>query len=362
MIKNLHQPSRRTAIKTLVTGTAALALPAVWTRSFAAESLTISDPGGVYTTAWLESYYKPFTKETGIQIVPVVRRSNPAAEFKAQVETRNYNWDLSGGVNSDVADLLASQNLLEKIDTTGDDMSAIPAEWKNDFYLSDSSVAFVLAYRSDHFKSGLNSFADIWDVQKYPGRRAMRKLGRDMIEIALRADGVPGGPEIYQVLSTPAGWDRAFKKLDQLRKHVNVWWDSAAQSTQLLQNGEVDICPTFNARAQTAADGGAPVALNWNGGFYSLTGWCIPKNSPKADLARKFVKFCARADRQAAFTAKLPNGPSNPGAYKFIPKEVAVRLPTYEENLKQTTRVDDVFWGKNKAMSDQRFNEWLLQG
>lgn len=354
--------SRRSAVKTLAAATAALAMPAVWTRGLAAETLVVSDPGGVYTTAWTEAYYQPFTKETGVAIVPVVRRSNPAAEFKAQVETRNYNWDISGGVNSDVAELLAAQGLLEKIDTSGDDMAAIPAEWKNDHYLADSAVTFLLAYRTDKFKNGLTSFADIWDVEKHPGRRAMRKLARDMIEIALRADGVPGGPDIYQVLSTPAGWDRAFAKLDQIRPHVQVWWDSSPQSTQLLQNGEVDMCPAFNARAQTAADNGAPVALNWNGGFYSLTGWCIPRNSPKADIARRFIKFCARADRQAAFTAKLPNGPSNPEAYKYIGKDVAVRLPTHPDNLKVTTAVDDVFWGKHKSMSDQRFNEWLLRG
>lgn len=355
-------PSRRTALRKIASSAIAISAPIVWTPSRAADSLVVSDPGGVYTTAWTEAYYLPFSKETGVKVTPVARRANPAAEFKAQVETRNYNWDLSGGINSDVAELLESLKLLDPIDTSGPDMSAVPAEWKTPYYFSDSSVTFILAYRSDRFKSGLTSFADIWDVEKFPGRRAMRKLARDMIEIALRADGVKGGPDIYKVLSTPAGWDRAFKKLDQVRKHVQVWWDSSPQSAQLLQSGEVDICPTFNARAQSAAQGGAPVAINWNDGFYSQTGWCIPKGGPKVDLARKFIKFCARADRQAAYTARLPNGPSNPEAYKFIPKNVAVQLPTHPDNLKVTTLLDDSFWGKHKSMSDQRFQEWLLKG
>jgi putative spermidine/putrescine transport system substrate-binding protein len=241
-------------------------------------------------------------------------------------------------------------------------MAAIPAEMKSEFYMADNVVTFVLAYRRDTFPKGLSSFADIWDLQRFPGRRALRKLARDMVEVALRADGVPGGPEIYKVLNAPGGWDRAFRKLDEVKPHVQVWWDSSPQSAQLLQSGEVDICPAFNARAQTAADAGAPVGISWNGGFYSLSGWAIPRGNPKADLARQFVKFCARPDRQAAVTPKLPNGPTNPEAYKHIDRSIAVKLPTYPENLRQTTPIDDAFWGKNKAMSDRRFGEWLLRG
>ena len=232
MANPIMSPSRRTV---LLGAGAALAAPSIVRAQ--ARTLAVSDPGGVYTTAYTEAYYKPFTQETGIAITPVVRRSNPAAEFKAQVDTRNFNWDISGGITSDVADLLAEQKLLEPVDLSGEASSAIPAEMKNGFYMADSVVTFVLAYRRDKFAGGPGSFADIWDVSKFPGRRAMRKLARDMIEIALRADGVPGGPDVYKVLAAPGGWDRAFRKLDAIRPSVQVWWDSSPQSTQLLQSG-----------------------------------------------------------------------------------------------------------------------------
>ncbi|MBZ8135129.1 ABC transporter substrate-binding protein [Afifella sp. IM 167] len=354
--------TRRAVLQGISVSTAALAMPAVWRPARAAQSLVISDPGGVYTRAWTAAYYEPFAKETGIDIVPVVRRSNPSAEFKAQVETGNYNWDVSGGVNSDVADLVASQGLTEPLDLSGEAMGQIPDDMKSEHYLADSIVTFVLAYRTDAFPNGLTSFADIWDLEAYPGRRALRRLARDTVEIALRADGVPGGDEIYQVLSTEDGWKRAFAKLDEIKPHVQVWWDSSPQSAQLLQNGEVDICPAFNARAQSAADAGAPVDINWNQGFYSATGWCIPKGTPKADLAREFVKFCANPERQAAVTEMLPNGPSNPKAYDFIPEKTAKMLPTYPANFKQTKPVNGAFWSDHKAEADRRFTEWLLQG
>lgn len=353
--------TRRTIVKGISLAAAGLSMPAIWRPARAAETLVVADPGGVYTVAWTQAYYKPFTDETGIEIVPVARRSNPAAEFKAQVETGNYNWDISGGVNSDVAILVETQGLTEPLDWSGEAMEQIPDNMKTANYMADGVATFVLAYREDTFPDGLTSFADIWDTKTYPGRRAMRRLARDTIEIALRADGVPGGEEIYNVLSTDDGWKRAFSKLDEIKSEIQVWWDSSPQSAQLLQNGEVDICPTFNARAQAPAAAGAPVAITWNQGFYSATGWCIPKGTPKADLARQFVQFCARPDRQAAATETLPNGPSNPKAYDFIPEERAKMLPTYPDNFKQTAPVDGSFWGDHKAESDRRFNEWLLK-
>lgn len=114
------------------------------------------------------------------------RASNPSSEVKAIVESRGYSSDVMS-IASDIARPLRSQSLLEPIDISGPD------------------------------------FADVWDVKKFPGRRALRKFPRDTIEAALRADGVPGGPEIYKVLGAPGGWDRAFRTLDRIKPHVNLW-------------------------------------------------------------------------------------------------------------------------------------------
>ncbi|GGI27546.1 hypothetical protein GCM10010987_44930 [Bradyrhizobium guangdongense] len=57
----------------------------------------------------------------------------------------------------------------------------------------------------------------MWDFS-IPGARSLRNGGRDDSEVALRADGVPGGEEIYKVLETDDGWKRAFNKLDKIRR------------------------------------------------------------------------------------------------------------------------------------------------
>jgi len=348
----------------LVRGTAvaaAIAAPMVWRQSHAAEKLVVADPGGPYPKAYGEAFYKPFTEATGVEVVVVARKGNPSSQVKALVETKSYAWDVVM-VSWDIHALLRKEALLDKIDMTGEDMAEIPAHMKSEYGLTTGVYCFVNAWRSDKYgKNGPQTFADVWDVKKFPGRRSLRKNARDCIEIALRADGVKGGPDIYKTLSTPAGWDRAFRKLDQIKPHVAVWWSDSAQSTQILKTGEADICPALNARVQAAIDGGAPVTIEWNEGFYGFDTWVLPKGGPKAELARQFVKFCANARRQAAYTPNLAYGPTNPNAYKFISAERAALLPTSPQNLPKIAYLDDEFWAANKDKSGERFEEWLLR-
>jgi putative spermidine/putrescine transport system substrate-binding protein len=213
----------------------------------------------------------------------------------------------------------------------------------------------IIAYRTDKYgQNGPKSWADFWNVQKFPGRRALHKHPIDMLEAALMADGVPMD-KLY-----PIDMDRAFKKLDELKKHVEVWWTGGAQTTQLLQSGEVDMLPTWNARAQVVIDAGGPVAIEWNQGLYALEGWVVPKGTPNAAIAKKFVQFCANAKRQAEFVSALPYGPTNPKAYDFIPPERAKFLPTNPAHFPKLILADQNWWGKYKDEAEQKFNEWLL--
>ena len=168
------------------------------------------------------------------------------------------------------------------------------------------------------------------------------------------ADGVPID-KLY-----PLDLDRAFKSLDRIKPHVSVWWTSGAQATQMLQSGEVDMISTYNARAQTAIDGGAPVAINWNQGLYSIEGWGIPRGNPKAAMAKEFLIFCADPQRQSAFTDSLAYGPTALEAYKNIPPQRAAILPTAPENVSQMRSSSASWWHKNRLSVSDRFNAWLV--
>jgi len=357
---SLSMIGRRAAMRT-VAGAAALATPAIWRRASGAERLVVADPGGPYSAGFQEAFHKPFAKLTGVEVVGIARSAAPTAQVKAMTETKTYQWDVVYLAFAE-GDLLGSQGMLEPIDTGGADYKEIPASLKTNFYSATDVFATNLAYNRDKYKGNPpREFLDFWNVEKFPGRRSLRKRGYDTPEVALMADGVPPG-EVYKVLDSQAGWDRCFKSLDRLRKHVNVWWDQGSQASQLIKSGEVDLISSYAVRTLAAITDGAPFDMSWDQGFYDHGGVAIVKGNPKADLARKYVAFTANAERQAELTKVLKAGPSNPGAYKHIAPDLAKVLPTYPENFKHLFQVDTKFWAKWKAKSAEMMNEWLLKG
>ena len=357
--KLLKDPSRyslgrRDLLKGSAAGAAALAASSLPFRAFAAETITVADPGGVWSPAADAAFIKPFEKETGVSINHIARQHYPRVEIKANVETKTYTWDVVIATDADVAEL-EPQGLLEALDWSSEDMKQIMPEAHKPGWLGSDIYATIIAWRTDKYgKNGPQSWADFWDVQKFPGRRAMHKHPIDMLEVALLADGVPKD-KIY-----PIDIDRALKKLDQIKKHVDVWWTGGAQTTEMLQSGEVDMMPTWNARAQVVIDAGKPVEITWNQGIFALEGWVVPKGCPKAEIGKKFITYCANAKRQAVFASALPYGPTNPKAYDYIPKDRAKYLPTAPDNLKLLMQSSTEWWGANKEKAIERFNAWLL--
>lgn len=338
-------------------GTAGLAAATALSGRVAAEDkqLVIADPGGPYTAAYRKAFYDPFEKATGIRVVNVVREAQPVAQLSAIVQTKNYIWDITTLTNSADIPILESRGALEPIGLKPSDFPTIIPDAVRPDWLGVDVYSTILAYRRD--KLGSNpprSWADFWNVQAFPGRRSLRRNALETLEQALMADGVPVD-KLY-----PLDVDRAFRSLDQIKKHITVWWTSGAQANQLIHSGEVDMIATWNGRAQAAIDSGAPVSIVWNQGIYSIEGWGIPKGSPRAEMAKSFIRFCGDAKRQAAFTDGLGYGPTNLKAYEYISKERAAILPTAPQNIKTMFQASPEWWHQNREKVSERFNAWLL--
>src|SRR3546814_6075912 len=75
--------------------------------------------------------------------------------------------------------------------------------------------SYVIGYDGDRIKGpGPQSWADFWDMKRFPGKRGMRRTPKYSLEFALMEDGVPAD-RVYPMLRKPAGLDRAFRKLDE---------------------------------------------------------------------------------------------------------------------------------------------------
>ena len=165
-------------------------------------------------------FVRPFTEATAIA-VQTESWDGGIDALRAQAKTPDNAWDLVM-VDSDELATGCSEGLFEKLD-----WSAIGGK---DHYLpqavSDCGVgagvaSLVLAWDRDKFPAA-PGWAEFWDVAKYPGKRGLHSGVRGNLEFALFADGVSPA-DVYKVLATSEGVDRAFRRLDQLKPYI-VWW------------------------------------------------------------------------------------------------------------------------------------------
>ncbi len=271
--------SRRTALKGAMAGGVVLGAPWVWRKASAqGKRIVIRDPGGPFTVAFAEAFYKPFQAATGIEAVGVASAHEPTSQIKSMVDTKTYTWDMALLSQAAADQLVKEGEYIEKIGLDSHpDVTEIRAEFRTPYCYGNDVYTALLAYRTDAFKGRKppTSWKDLWDVAGVPGRRAIRKHPFDTTEEALLADGVPKD-KLY-----PCDVDRAFRSLDKIKKNVAVWWTGGAQTSQMLKSGEVDMIPTWNARAQAAIDDGAPAAMAWDQGLWAVEGWSILARDPE---------------------------------------------------------------------------------
>lgn len=340
--------SRRSFVQAAVIGAA---IPHV--RAQSNKQLVIADGGGPYGPSFRAAYYDPFEKETGIKVINVARDAEPVAQFKAMVEGKSYVWDACMMGETARAGI-GSQNYLEPLKISESEVPGLIPGALLENWLAIDVYATVFAHRTGGGRAIPQSAADFFDVAKFKGRRAMYKAPVGTLEQALLADGV-APKDLY-----PLDVDRAFRSLDRIKKAVGVWWTTGAQSAQLIQSGEAESIQIWNGRAQAVIDGGGPVKIQWQDGMYQLEGFGIPKGSPKADIAREFVKFCADPKRQAVMAQTLTYGPTNTQAFEHISAERAAILTTAPDNFSRMVHTNEAWWEKNRASTYDRFNAWLL--
>ncbi|KGJ05927.1 putative spermidine/putrescine transport system substrate-binding protein [Paracoccus halophilus] len=327
--------------------------------------------GGAYGKSHVEAYAKPFEAETGIKVT-VSDADNPATPVKAQVEAGNVTVDVASVEYADAV-RLCDEGLLEEIDPA----ILLPAEdgtaATDDFiagavtecFVGTDVYSMVLAYDDSKFADAKPAGpADFFDTAKFPGKRTMRKGAKFNLEFALMADGV-APDQVYDMLGTPEGVDRAFAKLETIKDDV-IWWEAGAQPPQLLADGEVSMAFAFNGRIFNAAQGeGKPFKIVWDGQIYEMEGWVIPKGAPHLDEAKEFVAFSTAPKQQARAAEFISYGPPRVSAAALVGNiegtdvPMGPNLPTFAENMTQALGSNLDFWVDHDAELQERFNAWL---
>lgn len=172
------------------------------------------------------------------------------------------------------------------------------------------------------------------------------------------ADGVPA-KEVYQVLATKDGQNRAFRKLDQLKPHIQ-WWEAGAQPPQFLASGDVVMSSAYNGRI-AAVQNESNLQIVWNGGIYDFDSWAIPKGAKSQEQARKFIAFTVEPQQQKAYAENIAYGPANTQAVSLLDEKRLAQMPTAPENIADQVAMDVTFWADYGEQLEQRFNAWAAR-
>ena len=132
-----------------------------------AETLTVISFGGTNKDAQDKAFYKPFTA-AGLGTIDAGEYNGEMARIRAMVETKQVGWDV---VELETPELLrgCEEGLFETLDWNklGNKSDFIPGS------VSECGAGIfvwstVLTYDADKLKTAPTSWADFWDVKKFP--------------------------------------------------------------------------------------------------------------------------------------------------------------------------------------------------
>ena len=352
----------------------ATAVTAAMVSTASATELVVVSWGGAYTESQQKAYHEPYmANNPGITIINDDSGSGALAKLRAMKEAGNVTWDLVDMTGS-AAMTACEEGLAEEIDhdsVLADAPDGTPASADfGDLIISPCFIPQIVysttfGYRTD--KVGDNpptSINDVFDLEKYPGKRSLEKRAVNNMEWALLADGVPSD-EVYDVLSTDAGVKRAFAKLDTIKDSV-VWWEKGAQTPQLLADGEIVMGSTYNGRLfSLIVEEKQPVAMMWDWQVFDLDGWVVPKGTKNKAEVMKYLMFATDTQRLADQSKYISYGPARASSAPLVGKHAALgidmgpHMPTAPANSKNTLLYNIEFWADNNDDLNEKFYAWL---
>ncbi len=325
------------------------------------QTVNIASFGGSYTRSQMLAYVRPWEAETG-KVANMHDYDGSLSPIKAQVSSANVKWDVVDMERSNV--IAACQDgYLEPVDSAlikrgadGTPMSEdIPQEYLTECGYPSVVWSTVFAYNDNAFPNEKpSSVADFFNVEKFPGPRAVRREARGLLEWALLADGVAPS-DIYSTLSTPEGLERAFGVAESIKSNI-VWWSAGHEPVEMLNEGTAVMATAWNGRLYDSIKAEQPIKIIWDAQMVEIEYWAILKGSPRMANAKDFVRFALQTENMAAQTKYIPYGPVRKSSQKLISDDMIPYLPT--SNLESAIQVDSEWWAENMVSVGELFTEW----
>ena len=362
---------RRTRILAATAGAIVVVVGAVYWLTRPLPILTVATWSGAYSRAQANALFRPFGEDQHMD-VRIALYDGGIDELRRMVTSAQYDWDV---MDMELPDAIAAcgGGLLEPMDTASLPPGADGTPAQRDFVANAlgrcwvGSVVYsqVVAYSAYRFGDARpQSIGDFFDLARFPGPRALRRVSAKFnLEMALLADGV-GPHDVYRMLTTRQGVDRALAKLGSLRPAL-VWTSSSAESVAMLNDGRVACATALDGDVYEAAQHGNGVGVIWDRELYELDVFAVPRGNPKKTRAMEFVRFATSSQALAGVADWVPYGPARRSSLSFVAKnpelgtEMAPFLPTARAHFVNAFPVDDAWWLRHGAAIEARWQAWL---
>ncbi len=336
--------------------TASLIIGLATVNTCFAATLTVGVPEFLDSSVFTQALLTPYGKaaKTSIASVPWSGRIEDLVLRRA-VNGQSSDWDL----------VLIEGTELEQACQNGvlDRFDLLAFRTKEQFIGAASHRcglgAFVssinLVYDPGRFKGRApENWAAFWDIKRFPGKRTLPATARYTLEVALLADGV-SPREIYGLLKTSNGVDRAFKKLAEIKNQIQ-WTASPEAALQSLSSGDATMGVGPVNRSQIIKNPqGKLLKSIANCHLYNMAFWAIPKSTARKKKAYELVGFFTTTTRQKALLDTLGYGPTR----KSISTIPAEQTSAPQNPQEQALLVDSNFWSERGPELETRFKTWL---
>lgn len=342
------------------------------------QSLVIGTWGGSYEAAQRAALFAPFEQASGIRIQtsdysgglrifdqPALPDILDMLEDEAQVACRAgllKSIDHDSLVQADVVRSSQQPTLVSSDDFSKDDFQ--PGVFAR-CSVAHLTFSTLIAYDERAFTGEKpRRISDFFDLERFPGKRALQRSPAALFEWAMMAEGVPVS-QIYDLLSTERGLRLVLRRLEALRGQV-IWWDNPAEAVALLEQGEVVMASGYNGRFFDAWSHGAPINMIWDGQIIDRSVWGIPTAS-KADKASvlSFLRFALHPERAAHMARLIPYGPLRYSAFRYIGLNpdtgmvMSDHLPTAEHHLANALYRDTRWYARTSRLRQAYFSAWV---
>jgi putative spermidine/putrescine transport system substrate-binding protein len=345
------------ALRRALAGSAVLSMLPLVARPAAAEPpVTAFVFGGAWKKAAMTAFGEPFTARTGIPMA--YQDPYTFAKLRAMHEAKSMQVDVASVQGGEIFQA-QRMNMIMPLDFNVIDRSVLSErQLRHGNAIGAHVLSHVVCYNKKKWPGDDHprSWADFWDVQKFPGRRVLRREEIWASEAALKADGVKDD-EFY-----PIDVNRVFASLDRIKPHIKAWYSDNSQAQQMMAQEEVDLIAMMNGRAiDTIRNGHAPFEIVWNEAISEggAQGWLALMGCPNPQGAMKFLDIVGRAEYQATFARLIYYAPQNPKAFELLEPPIAKLMSTYPENERVAHVINFEWWADHLPMMQRRFQQWL---